>query len=60
MKINKDALVALLFWFGYYEIIATIVSFGTGTNWWILQPFVIGITLFIVAMTKGSQTRGDI
>jgi hypothetical protein len=56
---KKDALIGLLFWFGYHEVVASIVSSGTGWNWWYFQPFVILVTVFMVAMTFGSQTRSD-
>jgi hypothetical protein len=58
-KINKDALIAFLFWFGYHETISSIVSFGTGWNWWYFQPFVVFVTLLMFAVTFGSQTKMD-
>jgi len=58
-KINKDALIAFLFWFGYHETVASIVSYGTGFNWWILQVFVILISLLMFGLTYGSQTKMD-
>lgn len=56
---KKDAMIGLLFWGGYHELIATIVSYGTGWNWLYFQPFVILVTMLMVAMTFGSQTRSD-
>ena len=58
-KINKDALFAFLFWFSYHEAIASIVSSGTGFNWWYFQPFVILVSMLMVALTFGSQTKMD-
>ena len=58
-KINKDALFAFLFWFGYHETIASIVSSGTGVNWWYFQPFVILVSLLMFGLTYGSQTKMD-
>ena len=59
MKINKDALIALAFWFGYHELIASIVSYYTGFSWWILQIFVIIVSLLMTSLTYGSQTKAD-
>jgi type IV secretory pathway VirB2 component (pilin) len=56
---NKDALIGLLFWIGYHQIIATGVSFLTGWNWWHLQPFVILGSVLMFALTFGSQTRSE-
>jgi hypothetical protein len=56
---NKDALIGILFWFGYHEIIASIISYGTGVNWWYLQPAVVVISLLLFGLTSGSQTKGD-
>jgi hypothetical protein len=58
-KINVDALVTFLFWFGYHEAIASIISYGNGINWWIFQPFVILISLLMFGLTYGSQTKSD-
>jgi TM2 domain-containing membrane protein YozV len=58
-KINVDALVAFFFWFGYHEIIASVISHGTGVNWWLFQPFVILISLLMFGLTYGSQTKDD-
>jgi hypothetical protein len=59
MKINKDALLVFSFWFLYHETIVTIISFGTGFSWWILQIPAILISLLIFALTYGSQTKMD-
>lgn len=58
-KVNKDALITFLFWFGYHETIASIVSSGTGWNWWYFQPFVIFVSLLMFGLTYGSQTKMD-
>jgi uncharacterized membrane protein len=58
-KINKDALIALLFWFGYHETVASIVSYGTGFNWWIMQPCVVFVSLLMFGVTYGSRTKMD-
>ena len=54
---KKDALIALLFWGGYHELIASVVSAGTGWNWYYFQPFVVFLTVLMFAMTFGSQTK---
>jgi hypothetical protein len=56
---KKDALIGLLFWFGYGELLVSLTSVWTGWNWWLLQPFAILIAVFMVAMTFGSQTKMD-
>jgi hypothetical protein len=56
-KVNRNAFVSLTFWFVYHQIIATIISFGTGVNWWILQPFVVVLSLLMMSLTAGSQTK---
>jgi len=56
---NKSALIGLLFWFGYGEVIVSLTSVWTGWNWWLLQPFAILISVLMVALTFGSQTRSD-
>jgi hypothetical protein len=58
-KVNKDVLIGLLFWFGYGEVLVSLTSVWTGWNWWYLQPVAILISIFMVAMTFGSQTRSD-
>jgi hypothetical protein len=58
-KINKDALIGLLFWFVYGEVVVSLTSMWVGWNWWLLQPFAILISILMVAMTFGSQTRSD-
>jgi hypothetical protein len=58
-KLNKDAVLVLLFWLVYHEAIATIVSFGTGFSWWWLQIPVILVSLLMVSLTYGSQTKSD-
>jgi len=58
-KLDKTALVTFLFWFGYHETICSIISYGTGVNWWILQPFAILISLLMFGLTYGSQTKAD-
>ena len=58
-KINKDALVMLLFWFAYHETIGTIVSYGTGFSWWWMQIPVVVISLLMLGLTDGSQTKSD-
>jgi hypothetical protein len=54
---NKNALVSFAFWFGYHEIIASIISYGTGFNWLILQIFVVPFSLVMMALTMGSQNK---
>jgi hypothetical protein len=56
---NKDGLIAFLFWFTYHEIIVSIVSYGTGFSWWILQIPAILLSVVITALTYGSQTKPD-
>ena len=58
-KLNIDALIAFLFWFGYHEIIGSIISWGTGFSWWWMQVPVILISVLIFALTYGSQTKMD-
>jgi hypothetical protein len=57
MKLNKDALIGLLFWFAYSQVIVALTSVWTGWNWWYLQPVAVLITGFMFAMTAGSQTK---
>jgi len=58
-KLNKDALIGLAFWLAYGEFIAGVIYFGSGINFWILQPFVILVTLLMFGLTYGSQTKAD-
>lgn len=58
-KVNKDVLIGLLAWTGYNEVLATIASIWTGWNWWYFQPFVIIMSVLMVALTFGSQTKPD-
>jgi len=55
----KDALIGLSFWLFYHELIVGIISWGTGVNWWLFQPFVILIALLMFGLTYGSQTKED-
>jgi hypothetical protein len=57
MKFNKDALIGFLFWFVYSEVVVTLTSVWTGWSWWYLQPVAVLISVFMVAMTAGSQTK---
>jgi hypothetical protein len=59
MRLNKDALVGLLFWFVYSEILVTVASLWLGLNWWYLQPVAVVIAGFMFALTAGSQTKDN-
>ena len=59
MKLNKDALIGLLFWFVYSEVVVTLTSVWTGWNWWYLQPVAVVIAGFMFALTAGSQTKDN-
>ena len=59
MRLNKDALVGLLFWLLYSEVLVTIASIWLSLNWWYLQPAAILIAGFMFALTAGSQTKDN-
>jgi fatty acid desaturase len=56
---NKDAVVALVFWIAYNELVTFVASLWLGWNWLYLQPFVILVSVLLVALTFGSQTKPD-
>jgi hypothetical protein len=59
MRFNKDAVVGLLFWLVYSEVLVTIASLWLGLNWWYLQPVAVVIAGFMFALTAGSQTKDN-
>jgi len=59
MKLNKNAIVGLLFWLGYSEVVVTLTSLWLSWNWWYLQPVAILIAGFMFALTAGSQTKDN-
>lgn len=56
---NKDAMIGLLLWIAYNEIVALVASLWLGWNWLYLQPFVILVSVLLVTLTFGSQTKPD-
>jgi hypothetical protein len=59
IKVNRQAVEALVFWLIYHEMIATIISLIGNIEWWWLQPFVVIMSLFTLSITLGSQTREE-
>jgi hypothetical protein len=56
---NKNAMVGLLLWIAYNEVVTLLASLWLGWNWLYLQPFVILVSVLLVALTFGSQTKPD-
>ena len=56
---NKDAMIGLLLWIAYNEVVALVASLWLGWSWLYLQPFVILVSVLLVALTFGSQTKPD-
>ena len=52
-------LVLLLFWVAYIEFVNLILSSLIGYSLLWSQPFVLIMALLVIAITAGSQTKGE-
>ena len=57
-KYTKDALIALLFWNTYVEVLVFVfIPFGWVTLF--IQPVAVAVASMIVALTLGNQNKGN-
>jgi hypothetical protein len=56
---RKSAIFAFLFWVVYLEVIFNLANMFLERPWWSVQLVILLVSLMMVALTSGSQTKDD-
>lgn len=56
---RRSAIFAFLFWVLYLEVIFNLANTFLERPWWSVQIVVLLVSLMMIALTSGSQTKDD-